>query len=143
MFTTAIPRNLKEAYMCKGSGSNLIGPTLKWECTLEAVGTGVEAYNFLYGPWLKASSPVKSGQFMGRRDDPKARGFRNGGVPYANACPMLNDSVVPLKVSGEDKEKTVDTGSTDVGKNVLNKESGILLRDSRALKEQLRDELGS
>ena len=34
MFTTAIPRELKEACMCKGFGSSLIGPALQWYTNL-------------------------------------------------------------------------------------------------------------
>ena len=30
MFTTAIPRDLREVCMCKGFGSSLIGPALQW-----------------------------------------------------------------------------------------------------------------
>ncbi|KAL5542642.1 hypothetical protein UlMin_010352 [Ulmus minor] len=30
MFTTAIPRDLRKACMCKGFGSSLIGPALQW-----------------------------------------------------------------------------------------------------------------
>ena len=30
MFTTAIPRDLQEACMCKIFGSSLIGPALQW-----------------------------------------------------------------------------------------------------------------
>ncbi|KAL5563293.1 hypothetical protein UlMin_033040 [Ulmus minor] len=34
MFTTAIPRDLREACMCKGFGSSLIGPALQWYTNL-------------------------------------------------------------------------------------------------------------
>ena len=34
MFMTAIPRDLREAYMCKGFGSSLIRPTLQWYTNL-------------------------------------------------------------------------------------------------------------
>ena len=30
MFTTAIPRDLREAYMCKRFGPSLMGPALQW-----------------------------------------------------------------------------------------------------------------
>ncbi|XP_057774797.1 uncharacterized protein LOC130993776 [Salvia miltiorrhiza] len=34
MFTVAIPRDMREACMCKGFGSSLIGPALKWYTNL-------------------------------------------------------------------------------------------------------------
>ncbi|OVA14896.1 hypothetical protein BVC80_8953g11 [Macleaya cordata] len=34
MFTAAIPRDLREACMCKGFGSSLMGPTLQWYTNL-------------------------------------------------------------------------------------------------------------
>ena len=35
MFTIAIPRDLREACMCKGFGSSLVGPALQWYTTLD------------------------------------------------------------------------------------------------------------
>ncbi|KAL5553151.1 hypothetical protein UlMin_040552 [Ulmus minor] len=34
MFTTVIPRDLREAWMCKGFGSSLNGPALQWYTNL-------------------------------------------------------------------------------------------------------------
>ncbi|KAK3193192.1 hypothetical protein Dsin_024502 [Dipteronia sinensis] len=79
---------------------------------MQADDSGVEDYNLLYGPWLRASSPVKVGNFHGRRDDNKDGGMNE------NQDKVEENLVVPIPVNYNKKKAVSDT-------NIMEVESGL------------------
>ncbi|KAK3204479.1 hypothetical protein Dsin_018525 [Dipteronia sinensis] len=76
------------------------------DCGLKAPSKGPEDFNTLYSPWLKAYSPVKTGQWQGRKEDFHDNDRNRWRTEHSDLNHAPGGEEMNMKLTGVEKTKT-------------------------------------